>query len=91
MRAPERDEAGGRQGVQQLLVQQMHLPQVGLSRVAGHAGAVLDGDVKMRIALHTQPRQQSDARLRRFGKDMPGGEMHGDYFAHGVDVGGSGK
>ena len=50
-------EAGGAQLVVQLGVDQVHLAQVGLGRVARHPRAVLDGHALMRVALDAEPGQ----------------------------------
>ena len=50
--------------VVQLGVDQVHLAQVGLGRVARHPRAMLDRHAQMRVALDAQPGQQPDAVLR---------------------------
>src|SRR5262249_53282076 len=56
-------ETAGTQLVMQFRMDQVHLPQIGLARVAGHARAMFDRHPQMRIALHAEPREQADARL----------------------------
>ena len=57
-------EAAGRQLVVQLGVDQVHLAQVGLRRVAPHARAVLHGRAGVGVAFHAEALEQAD-RLPR--------------------------
>ncbi|MCY1308035.1 hypothetical protein D9M70_580140 [compost metagenome] len=72
-------EAGELEFVMQLAVDQVHLPQIGLRRIRLDAGAVLDGNAEMGIALHAQPRQQHDRGHDRFAERMRGATRHGGH------------
>jgi hypothetical protein len=56
---PDR-EAGGRELVVELRMDQVDLPQVRLRGVSRHPGAVSDRLAEMRVALDAEPREQSD-------------------------------
>ena len=70
-------ETGPGQLVQQLAVDQMHLPQIGLGGIRPDPGTVLDRDAHVRVALHAQPGQQRDGRLQRLAEAMPEAGGHG--------------
>jgi hypothetical protein len=53
-------EALRAQLVVQLAVDEVHLAEVGLARVAGHPGAMLDGPAQVGVALDPQSGQQTD-------------------------------
>mgnify|MGYP006189569875 CR=1 FL=1 len=64
---PDR-EAGSHQFVEELGVEQVHLPQVGLARVGPYARPVLDGAAPVRITHHAPADFQLDGRHLLFGK-----------------------
>ncbi len=51
-------EAGGRQLSMQLRVEQVHLAQIGLGRIARHPRAVLDRLAHVRVVFDSEPRQE---------------------------------
>src|SRR5215813_1563204 len=59
-------------------VDQMNLPQIPLSGVAGHPRAMFDGFAEMRIAFNAEPRQQSDAVLVRLAHRVLGAAAYCD-------------
>ena len=55
------DETGGAQFVMQLGVDQVHLAQVRLGRIARHPRSMLDRAAQMRVVLDAETGQQPDA------------------------------
>jgi hypothetical protein len=49
--------------VVQFSMHEVHLPQIGLARIARHTRAMLHGCAHVRVTLHPQPHQQPDARF----------------------------
>src|SRR5215472_1192052 len=75
------------QAVVQLAVDEMHLAQIGLSRVARHPRAVLDRGPRMRVSLDAEPGHQPDAvlvgldqRVSRAAADRGHDPVHGDLL-----------
>jgi hypothetical protein len=63
--------------VMQLLVEQMHLPEVGLGRIAGEPRAVLDRSSHMGISLNSHAREEVDAVLSAFREGVALSAAHG--------------
>jgi hypothetical protein len=61
--------------VEQLLVQQVNLPEVRLTRVLGYTRAVFDCRAKVGVSGNAVPFDQLDARHRIFRKGVSGLEM----------------
>ena len=72
--------------VVQLGVDEVHLAQVGLRRVAAHVRAVLDGRAAVRVALDAEAREQADGVGVGLGHRVPG--AHADRGDDAVAAGG---
>lgn len=58
--------------VKQLGMDQMHLPKIGLRRIAGHPGEMLHGDAGVRIPVHTPALNKHDLVNDGFAELMVG-------------------
>jgi hypothetical protein len=69
--------------VKQLALQQVHLTQVGLARIARHARAVLNRLAAVCVTLNAQAGEQRDALERILGKFVDRTEVDGEnVWAH---------
>ena len=71
------------QFLEQFGVDQVHLAQVGLGRIAADAGTVLDRLAHMGVAGDAQSREQANAQGRRLAEVMAAAGADGDDAAHG--------
>lgn len=65
---------------------EMHLPEVGLGRVASHPRAVLDGPPQVRVAFHPETGQESDALLVALAERVVCAAAHSNHGAAPVRV-----
>jgi hypothetical protein len=72
-------EARATQLVVQFGVKQVHLAQVGLTRVARHTRAMLDGPAEMGVSLHAEPCEQPDVLPIRLGQRVGRARPHGGH------------
>lgn len=69
---------GGRELVQQLHGDEVHLAEVGLAGVAAYAGTVLDGDAGVGVALHAPALPQHHDVRGRLREAVCGIDRDGD-------------
>ena len=86
-RARRHPEALARQHVQHLAVEQVHLAQVRLVRVALDAAAVAHGGAGVCVALDADPRDELERRAGLLRERVLGGTVQGaDSAAHSPSV-----
>ena len=69
----------GAQQVEQLSVNKVCLPQVGLCGVGRDPRAVFDAYTRVGVSRYTQPGQQANARPLRFAKGMCSADVYRFY------------
>jgi hypothetical protein len=76
-------QSSGAEFVQQLGVEQVHLPKIRLRRILGYSRAMLDSNPEMSVVTHPVTAYKLDASHAAFGKRMIHAAMHGeDTSAH---------
>jgi hypothetical protein len=78
-------EAPSVQFLQQLVLEQVHLPEVRLRRVARHTRPMLHGDTGVRVAFDAEPFDEGEARFGVLAEGMRGRAAQRDNRAvHGA-------
>jgi hypothetical protein len=70
------------QFIVQFGVDEVHLAEVGLSRVPRHARTMSDSSPLVGVALHAQTSDEVDSRLRRLAEGVSGAPGHRDDNRH---------
>jgi len=72
----------GHQLFKQFTLQQMHLPQIGLTGIARHTRAMLHGHTRMGVTFHTQARNEFDNGLRQLAEIMVAAAVNRKHCGH---------